>query len=164
MAAGPDNPIDGVSSPVHTREDRGGDEKKETITQVTSSNSDQDSPTNNNNGRWFTKLKSAFVIQPRSPSVTSSDHDGRPRAQTSHIEPPASGPPSVLSKIKRFLLFFGPGAVISVAYIDPDQYQTGITSGSEFQYKLLFMVLVSNIIAVYIQVRNADNLPVPAVV
>ncbi|KAM7185952.1 Natural resistance-associated macrophage domain containing protein [Naviculisporaceae sp. PSN 640] len=122
------------------------DEKKETITQVASSYSEQASPIHNNKGRWFTKLKSAFVIQSRLPPVTSSDHDGRPTTRSNDVVPP-----TVLSKIKKFLLFFGPGAVISVAYIDPDQYQTGITSGSEFQYKLLFMVLVSNIIAIYIQ-------------
>ncbi|KAK3315215.1 natural resistance-associated macrophage protein-domain-containing protein [Apodospora peruviana] len=65
--------------------------------------------------------------------------------------PPPSGSGSVLTKIRRFLVFLGPGAVISVAYVDPDNYQTAISSGSEFQYKLLFMVLVSNLIAIYIQ-------------
>jgi metal iron transporter len=40
----------------------------------------------------------------------------------------------------------GPGAIISVAYIDPDNYQTNIQAGQDFQYKLLFMILVANII------------------
>jgi metal iron transporter len=48
--------------------------------------------------------------------------------------------------------FMGPGAIISVAYIDPDNYQTAISAG-DLQYKLLFMILVSNIIAIYLQVR-----------
>jgi len=57
------------------------------------------------------------------------------------------------AKFLRFFTFLGPGAIISVAYIDPDNYQVAISSGGSFQYKLLFMVLVSNIIAIYLQVR-----------
>ncbi len=56
------------------------------------------------------------------------------------------------AKFLRFFTFLGPGAIISVAYIDPDNYQVAISSGGSFQYKLLFMVLVSNIIAIYLQV------------
>ncbi|KAF3765930.1 natural resistance-associated macrophage protein [Cryphonectria parasitica EP155] len=58
---------------------------------------------------------------------------------------------SILARIRRFCAFLGPGAIISVAYIDPDNYQTAISSGGSFQYKLLFMVLVSNLIAIYLQ-------------
>jgi len=54
----------------------------------------------------------------------------------------------------NFGRFMGPGTMISVAYIDPDNYQTAISSGG-LQYKLLFMILVSNIIAIYLQVRLA---------
>ncbi|TVY21663.1 Manganese transporter SMF1 [Lachnellula arida] len=50
----------------------------------------------------------------------------------------------------KFAKFMGPGAIISVAYIDPDDYQTAISSGA-LHYKLLFMILVSNIIAIYLQ-------------
>ncbi|TVY31808.1 Manganese transporter [Lachnellula subtilissima] len=51
----------------------------------------------------------------------------------------------------KFAKFMGPGAIISVAYIDPDNYQTAISSGA-LHYKLLFMILVSNVIAIYLQV------------
>ncbi|KUI59918.1 Manganese transporter SMF1 [Cytospora mali] len=51
----------------------------------------------------------------------------------------------------KFLTFLGPGAVISVAYVDPDNYQTAVSSGASFEYKLLFMILVSNLIAIYLQ-------------
>lgn len=59
---------------------------------------------------------------------------------------------SAWAKFLRFFTFLGPGAIISVAYIDPDNYQAAITAGGSFQYKLLFMVLVSNIVAIYLQV------------
>lgn len=57
----------------------------------------------------------------------------------------------------KYARFFGPGLVISVAYIDPDNLQTNVTSGAEFKYKLLFMILISNIIAVFLQVTNAPS-------
>ena len=56
---------------------------------------------------------------------------------------------------RKLLSFIGPGAVISVAYVDPDNYQTAISAGASFQYKLLFMILVSNLIAIYLQVRRS---------
>jgi metal iron transporter len=55
----------------------------------------------------------------------------------------------------NFARFTGPGAIISVAYVDPDNLQTNITSGSQFRFKLLFMVFFSNIVAVFLQVSAA---------
>lgn len=52
----------------------------------------------------------------------------------------------------KFGKFTGPGTIISVAYVDPDNFQTAISSGAEFEYKLLFMILISNLIAIYLQV------------
>lgn len=60
---------------------------------------------------------------------------------------------AVVVKLGKFM---GPGAIISVAYIDPDNYQTAVSSGTQFQYKLLFMILVSNLIAIYLQVSSRD--------
>lgn len=57
----------------------------------------------------------------------------------------------------KFGKFTGPGTIISVAYVDPDNFQTAISSGAEFEYKLLFMVLVSNLIAIYLQVCAAPR-------
>ncbi|KUJ11827.1 natural resistance-associated macrophage protein [Mollisia scopiformis] len=58
---------------------------------------------------------------------------------------------NVAAVIWKFGRFMGPGTIISVAYIDPDNFQTAISSGAEFKYKLLFMVLVSNVIAIFLQ-------------
>ena len=52
----------------------------------------------------------------------------------------------------KFAKFTGPGTIISVAYVDPDNYQTAVSAGAEFKYKLLFMILISNLIAIYLQV------------
>jgi metal iron transporter len=78
----------------------------------------------------------------------------RPPVYRNRAPPPPAEGDSVWSKIWTFFKFLGPGAIISVAYVDPDNYQTAIASGASFQYRLLFMVLVSNTIAIYIQVRT----------
>ena len=60
--------------------------------------------------------------------------------------------------LKKFGKFLGPGAMISVAYIDPDNFQTDVSSGVSFQFKLLFMVLLSNIIAIFLQASSTPHL------
>jgi metal iron transporter len=55
----------------------------------------------------------------------------------------------------KFARFAGPGAIISVAYVDPDNLQTNVTSGAQFRFKLLFMILFSNVVAVFLQVSAA---------
>ena len=47
--------------------------------------------------------------------------------------------------------FIGPGFMISVAYIDPGNYATDIAAGASYQYKLLFIVLLSNVFAILLQ-------------
>jgi metal iron transporter len=60
------------------------------------------------------------------------------------------------SVLWKFARFAGPGAVISVAYVDPDNLQSNVTSGAEFRFKLLFMILFSNVVAVFLQVSALD--------
>lgn len=57
----------------------------------------------------------------------------------------------------KFARFAGPGAVISVAYVDPDNLQSNVTAGAEFRFRLLFMILFSNVVAVFLQVSTADS-------
>jgi metal iron transporter len=54
----------------------------------------------------------------------------------------------------KFGKFRGPGSIISVAYVDPDNFQTAISSGALLEFKLLFVILVANLIAIYLQVRT----------
>jgi metal iron transporter len=55
---------------------------------------------------------------------------------------------SVLIKYGKFM---GPGFMISVAYIDPGNYATAVAAGATYKFRLLFMVLASNIIAIFLQ-------------
>ncbi|TWU77696.1 hypothetical protein ED733_008330 [Metarhizium rileyi] len=52
---------------------------------------------------------------------------------------------------RTFGKFIGPGFMISVAYIDPGNYATDIAAGASYQYKLLFVVLLSNLFAILLQ-------------
>jgi manganese transport protein len=51
--------------------------------------------------------------------------------------------------------FFGPAFVASVAYIDPGNFATNIEGGSRFGYRLLWVLLVSNAMAILIQYLSA---------
>ncbi|KAF2704440.1 natural resistance-associated macrophage protein [Pleomassaria siparia CBS 279.74] len=57
-------------------------------------------------------------------------------------------PVKVLRKYARFI---GPGFMVSVAYIDPGNYATDVAAGASFRFKLLFIVLMSNIFAIFLQ-------------
>ena len=47
--------------------------------------------------------------------------------------------------------YFGPAFVASVAYIDPGNFATNILGGSQFGYRLLWVLLWSNVMAIVIQ-------------
>ncbi|RCH79361.1 hypothetical protein CU098_001865, partial [Rhizopus stolonifer] len=47
--------------------------------------------------------------------------------------------------------FIGPGFMIAVGYLDPGNWATDMEGGSSFGYRLLFIILISNIIAVFLQ-------------
>ena len=42
--------------------------------------------------------------------------------------------------------------LISVAYMDPGNYAAGITAGASNEYSLLFIVFLSNVIAIFYKV------------
>ena len=49
---------------------------------------------------------------------------------------------SKASKWSKFLQFLGPGILIAVVYVDPGQITVDMESGSVFQYKLLWALIV----------------------
>lgn len=52
---------------------------------------------------------------------------------------------------RRFLAFSGPAFLVSVGYMDPGNWGTDIEAGSSFGYRLLWVLLMSNIMAVLLQ-------------
>ncbi len=55
------------------------------------------------------------------------------------------------SIFKRALAFVGPGFLVSVGYMDPGNWATAIAGGAQFGYTLLFVALLSNIMAIILQ-------------
>lgn len=55
------------------------------------------------------------------------------------------------SFFKRALAFIGPGFLVSVGYMDPGNWATAIAGGAQFGYVLLFVALLSNIMAIILQ-------------
>jgi len=55
------------------------------------------------------------------------------------------------SSFRRLLAFLGPAYMISVGYMDPGNWATDIAGGSKFGYSLLWVLLMSNLIALLLQ-------------
>src|SRR3954465_10172387 len=59
------------------------------------------------------------------------------------------------SKWKRLLAFIGPAYLISVGYMDPGNWATDIAGGSQFGYALIWVLLMSNLMALLLQSLSA---------
>jgi hypothetical protein len=57
----------------------------------------------------------------------------------------------IISTLRTFASFIGPGFLISVAYIDPGNYATDVAAGASTKFSLLFVVLMSNLFAIFLQ-------------
>jgi manganese transport protein len=69
----------------------------------------------------------------------------------------SEGKPTFGAKFRRneIWAYFGPAFVASVAYIDPGNFATNIEGGSRFGYRLLWVLLWSNAMAILIQYLSA---------
>ena len=52
---------------------------------------------------------------------------------------------------RRFFAFFGPAFLVSVGYMDPGNWATDIEAGSKFGYRLMWVLLLSNLMAILLQ-------------
>jgi manganese transport protein len=52
---------------------------------------------------------------------------------------------------RKLLAFAGPGYLVSVGYMDPGNWATAIAGGSQFGYKLLCVIMISNLMAILLQ-------------
>jgi manganese transport protein len=55
------------------------------------------------------------------------------------------------SRFRKLFAFLGPAYLVSVGYMDPGNWATDIAGGSQFGYSLIWVLLMSNIIAVLLQ-------------
>ncbi len=55
------------------------------------------------------------------------------------------------SRWRKMLAFAGPGYLVAVGYMDPGNWATDLAAGSQFNYTLLSVVLISNLMAIVLQ-------------
>ncbi|KAI8099184.1 NRAMP family, partial [Halteromyces radiatus] len=58
---------------------------------------------------------------------------------------------NIVTYFRRLLRFIGPGFMVAVGYLDPGNWATDMEGGSQFGYRLLFIILISNFIAIFLQ-------------
>lgn len=66
----------------------------------------------------------------------------------------ASGDPRA-SRWRQWLGFAGPGFMVSVGYMDPGNWGTDLAGGSRFGYALLWVILASSLMAIFLQILCA---------
>src|SRR3981189_1281872 len=59
------------------------------------------------------------------------------------------------SWIRKVLAFAGPGYLVAVGYMDPGNWATDLGGGSKFGYTLLSVILISNLMAMFLQGLSA---------
>ncbi len=53
--------------------------------------------------------------------------------------------------LRRLFAFIGPGYLVAVGYMDPGNWATDIAGGSVYKYRLLSVVLISSLMAMFLQ-------------
>src|SRR4051812_26997175 len=56
---------------------------------------------------------------------------------------------------RRFFAFLGPAYLVSVGYMDPGNWATDIAGGSQFGYTLIWVLMMSNLMALLLQSLSA---------
>src|SRR5438445_12298777 len=62
---------------------------------------------------------------------------------------------SHLSVWKRLFAFAGPAYLVSVGYMDPGNWATDLEGGARFGYQLLWVLVMSNFMAILLQTLSA---------
>ena len=93
---------------------------------------------------WGDAFKSMLLA--RKPMV------GAPLEFGGHREVADTKGNGLMFSFSRCVFFFGPGVLLTVPFIDPDNFQSSVQDGQNFGYKMLFMVWFSLAIAIFLQV------------
>lgn len=63
--------------------------------------------------------------------------------------------PKQYNLFKRLIAFVGPAYLVSIGYMDPGNWATDIAGGSQFGYALIWVLLMSNLMAIFLQSLSA---------
>src|SRR5579863_5889784 len=56
---------------------------------------------------------------------------------------------------RKLIAYSGPGFLVAVGYMDPGNWATDIAGGSQFAYRLIFVLMLSNLMAILLQTLAA---------
>ena len=84
-------------------------------------------------------------VNERHNNNNNENDDDSPQEESPGWEP--SG-----NRFRDFLYFVGPGWLVSIAYVDPGNYQADIQAGSTSKYNLLFAIWWTSILSIYVQI------------
>ncbi|MBA2559041.1 MAG: Nramp family divalent metal transporter, partial [Propionibacteriales bacterium] len=70
---------------------------------------------------------------------------------------PADESTTPQARVRGPFPLLGPAFVASIAYVDPGNFATNITAGSTYGYLLVWVVIVSNVMAMLIQYLSAKS-------
>src|SRR6476620_3868288 len=59
--------------------------------------------------------------------------------------------PPTASFLRKLLAFAGPGFLVAVGYMDPGNWATDLAGGSKYNYTLLSVIMISNLMAILLQ-------------
>ena len=59
--------------------------------------------------------------------------------------------PTSASFVRKLLAFAGPGFLVAVGYMDPGNWATDLAGGSKYNYALLSVIMLSNLMAILLQ-------------
>jgi manganese transport protein len=88
---------------------------------------------------------------PFDPATPHSTGWRRSRSAPSLAEAYRTIPVDGKTWFRKVMAFAGPGYLVAVGYMDPGNWATDLAGGSRFGYSLLFVVLLSNLMAVLLQ-------------
>lgn len=80
------------------------------------------------------------------------------RARSAENKTVSAARDAINGKVKGFralLPFLGPAFIASIAYIDPGNFATNIQAGASFGYKLLWVIILANLMAMLLQNMSA---------
>src|SRR5579862_2071184 len=79
----------------------------------------------------------------------------KPQLASSLPEVHQSVPTQAPTLLRRMLAFAGPAYLVSVGYMDPGNWATDLAGGSTFGYQLLWVLVLSNLMAILLQTLAA---------
>lgn len=90
--------------------------------------------------------------------MSQSDSLAVDKARAAELKTVSAARDAINGKVKgiRALLpFLGPAFIASIAYVDPGNFATNIQSGARFGYKMLWVIVLANLMAMLLQNMSA---------